>query len=229
MIFFCWKWYIINLNSPAPHIVVKQTQKQNNKSLANFLFEIGILSKTPRSGFYFLGSGQQSVAEHINRTVYAGFVLASMNGKVDALKVLKMCLFHDLAEARTSDLNYVHQKYAESDEVSAIKDLTDTLSFGGDVLEILNEFKERKSPESILAKDADNIEWILSLREEEDTGNKRAATWIPSAVKRLKTPEAKSLVKSILATKSDEWWFSNKDDDWWVNRTAKKKALGKRY
>ena len=207
----------------------KTNTLQQNKQLANFLFEIGILSKTPRSGFYFLGSGQQSVAEHINRTVYAGLVLSSMNGKADALKVLKMCLYHDLAEARTSDLNYVHQKYAESDEVSAIKDLTETLSFGGDVLEILGEFKERKSLESLLAKDADNIEWILSLREEEDTGNKRAATWIPSAVKRLKTSEAKELVKSILSTKSDEWWFSDKEDDWWVNRSAKKNALKKRF
>ena len=199
-------------------MTTNKKQISSTKALANFLFEVGILSKTPRSGFYFLGSGEQSVAEHINRTVYAGLVLATMHGKVDALKVLKMCLFHDLAEARTSDLNYVHQKYAASDEESAIADLTSTIPLGTDMLEVLNEFKKRKSIESILAKDADNIEWILSLREEEDTGNTRAATWIPSAVKRLKTEVAKTLAKKILATKSDEWWFADKADEFWVSR-----------
>ena len=79
--------------------------------IGDFLFEVGMLSKTPRSGFYFLGSGNQSVAEHINRTVYVGYVLASMEKDVDAGKVMKMCLFHDVAEARTSDLNWTHPTY----------------------------------------------------------------------------------------------------------------------
>jgi putative hydrolase of HD superfamily len=207
----------------------KKKSHNQTLALANFLFEVGILSKTPRSGFYFLGSGEQSVAEHTNRTIYAGLVLSSMNGKADTLKILKMCLFHDLAEGRTSDLNYVHQKYAASDEESAIQDLSQNLSIGQDMVKTLNEYKERKSIESILAKDADNIEWILSLREEEDTGNTRAATWIPSAVKRLKTKEAKELAEQILNTKSDEWWFSDKDDEWWVSRSQKKQITSKRY
>src|SRR3972149_705869 len=161
--------------------------KKNVKPIVDFLFEVGILSKTPRSGFHFLGSGEQSVSEHINRVVYVGYVLSVMEGKVDTAKILKMCLFHDLAEARTSDLNYVHQKYTESDEYKAISDLAKTLEFGDDLLGTLKEFTDRKSKESILAKDADQLEWILSLKEETDTGNSRAETWIPSAVKRVKT------------------------------------------
>ena len=84
------------------------------RNIVNFLFEVGILAKTPRSGFYFLGSGEQSVAEHTNRTVFIGYAIAEMEGDVDAGKVIKMCLFHDLPETRTSDLNYVHQKYAKA-------------------------------------------------------------------------------------------------------------------
>lgn len=197
--------------------------------LANFLFEVGMLAKTPRSGFYFLGTGNQSVAEHTNRTVYIGFVLASMHEKVDMLKVLKMCLFHDLAESRTSDLNYVHQKYVASDEESAMTDLAHSFPYGKQITETLEEYQKRESIESIISKDADNIEWILSLREEEDTGNQRAASWIPSAVKRLKTDAAIELANQILATKSDEWWFSDKNDEWWVSRSQKKKITSKRY
>lgn len=198
---------------------MKTTKKINNKKGAiDFLFEVGILSKTPRSGFHFLGSGQQSVSEHTTRTIYVGFVLATLEKNVDSAKVMQMCLFHDLAESRTSDLNYVHQKYTVSDEQKAIKDLTDTLSFGDEILRVLTEYKQRKSKEAILAKDADNIEWLLSLKEQVDIGNKRAATWLPSTVKRLKTSVAKDLAKIILKTNSDDWWFSQKQDSWWVER-----------
>ncbi len=188
------------------------------KNIANFLFEVGILSKTPRSGFYFVGSGEQSVAEHINRTVYVGFVLSSLEKNVDSAKVIKMCLFHDLAEARVSDLNYVHQKYAKADEDRAIKDLTSTVGFGGEILDLLKEWKERKTQESLIAKDADTIDWILSLKEQVDIGNKRAEATIPPAVKRLKTQVAKDLAKEIMSTNSDDWWFAKKDDEWWVSR-----------
>lgn len=196
--------------------------KKNVKPIVDFLFEVGILSKTPRSGFHFLGSGEQSVSEHINRVVYVGYVLSIMEGKVDTAKILKMCLFHDLAEARTSDLNYVHQKYTESDEYKAISDLAKTLEFGDDIVNTLEEFSARKSKEAILAKDADQLEWILSLKEETDIGNTRAETWIPSAVKRLKTKSAKELAKKIIVTNSDDWWFSDKKDSWWVTRDQEK-------
>lgn len=186
--------------------------------IVDFLFEVGILAKTPRSGFHFLGSGEQSVAEHINRVVYIGYVLATMRQKIDAAKVLKMCLFHDLVEARTSDLNYVHQKYASTAEKKALKDLTKPLPFGKHIREIVEEYEQRRTAEAKLAKDADTIELVLSLKEQVDTGNKRADSWIPTALKRLHTPEAKNLAKRIVKTDSDHWWFANKEDSWWIYR-----------
>lgn len=192
--------------------------KKDSKNIVNFLFEVGILAKTPRSGFHFLGSGEQSVAEHTHRTVYVGFVLAKLEGDVDAEKVLKMCLFHDLAEARTSDLNYVHQKYAISNEHKAIKDLSDTLEFGEEMIKLLFEYKEKKTKEAKLAKDADQLELVLSLKEEIDTGNSRAKSWLPSALKRLNTKVAKNLAKKIIKTDSDEWWLGDKNDPYWVTK-----------
>ncbi|HSH31194.1 MAG TPA: HD domain-containing protein [Candidatus Saccharimonadales bacterium] len=186
--------------------------------IVNLLFEVGMLAKTPRSFSGFLGSGQQSVAEHTNRVIYIGFVLAMMESDVDVGKIMKMCLFHDLAEARTGDLNYVNQKYVESDEEKVIQELAATLPFGDEILAVLDEYKQRQTKEAILAKDADNIEFILSLKEQLDTGNTRAATWIPSAQKRLKSPVGQFLAEKIIETQSDEWWFSDKDDTWWVSR-----------
>jgi putative hydrolase of HD superfamily len=196
---------------------------KNLSNVVNFLFETGILSKTPRSGFYFLGSGNQSVSEHIHRTTIVGYALAMLDKKADISKILKMCLFHDMAEARVSDLNYVHQKYTHRDEDQAIEDLAQTIPFGEDIKVITQEYHERKSREALLAKDADNLELMLSLKEQLDIGNERAKSWLKSAVQRLKTPVAKQLAAIILKTDSDEWWFADKDDSWWVTRNKKKK------
>lgn len=190
--------------------------------IVDFLFEVGILSKTPRSGFFFLGSGEQSVAEHINRVVYIGFVLASLDKTVDMAKVLKMCLFHDVTEARISDLNYVHQKYTDRHEHKAVSDLVQPLSFGKDIEDVINEYEERKTKEAKLAKDADNLEFLLCLKEQVDIGNKRAKTWIPPLLKRIKTSQGKSLAKKIIEIDSDNWWYGEKDSDWWVTRNKEK-------
>ena len=200
---------------------MKKVLKKDLTPVADFLFEAGMLARTPRSGFFFLGSGDQSVAEHINRVCYIGYTLAKMNGKVDLSKILQMCLFHDFAEARTSDPNYVHQKYLTRHDNEAIADLSKTIPFGDDMSATIHEYEERESVESILVKDADNLEWILKLKEQKDIGNERAAAWIPSAVNRLKTSEAKDLARFIVKTESDSWWSGDKEDGWWVHRNKK--------
>ncbi len=186
----------------------KNTIKKDHKDIANFFFEVGMLAKTPRSGFHFLGTGEQSVAEHVNRAAYIAYALAQMDGKVDTLKILKMCLFHDISETRISDLNHIHQKYVERKEHSAIQDIADSVPFGDDISAILVEYEQRQSRESIIVKDSDTLEWILALKEQIDTGNKRAEEWVKIAIDRLKTENAKILAQAIMATDSNEWWFN---------------------
>jgi putative hydrolases of HD superfamily len=186
------------------------------KDIANFLFEVGMLKKTPRTGFQFLGSGRESVAEHITRTIFIGYALCKLEADVDELRVLKMCLFHDLPETRTGDMNYVNKKYVTVDEKKAIKDLADTLFFGDEMEAIINEFNEKKTRAALLAHDADQLALILQLKEYGDLGNKYSKEWIAYAVKRLCTDRAKKLADAILGTDSSEWWFKDKSD-WWVN------------
>jgi putative hydrolase of HD superfamily len=188
--------------------------------LANFLFEVGMLSKTPRSGFHFLGSGEQSVAEHSLRTIYAGFVLAMMDGSVNVDRVVQICMVHDLAETRVSDLNYTHKKYVKSDEDAALKSLAQTLPFGDKLLDLMKEYTERVTPESKIAKDADHLELLLSLKEQQDIGNARAKEWIDVSLKRFQTEVGQKLSRKVAETGSDDWWFTEKDGSWWVNRTA---------
>lgn len=80
---------------------------------AKFFYEAGMLMRTPRSGFQFLGSGSQSVAEHTYRMLNIAFVLNRLVPEpADELHLLKLVLFHDLPEARTGDLTM-------SNEISA--------------------------------------------------------------------------------------------------------------
>ena len=186
------------------------------KNIANFLFEAGMLKRTPRSGFQFLGTGAESVAEHIFRTSYIGYVLGKQAKNVNVDRLIKMCLFHDLPEARTGDLNYVNKKYVEANEKGAIEDLAQTLPFGNEIRELILEFIEGKTEEARLARDADQLEMILALKEYKDVGNKYADEWLQFSLKRLQTDIAHDLAKVILETDSSMWWFSDKGD-WWVS------------
>jgi putative hydrolase of HD superfamily len=185
-------------------------------SIADFLFEMGMLCKTPRSGYQFLGSGRESVAEHVLRTVYTGYALCKLNPSLNELRVLKMCVLHDLPEARTGDMNYVNKKYVQVDEAKAVRELTDSLSFGDDIRQAIDEFNAKETPESRIARDADQIALILQLKEYGDLGNKYSEEWIEYALKRLCTEEGKKLAACIIQTDSSRWWFKEKND-WWIN------------
>jgi putative hydrolase of HD superfamily len=185
------------------------------KDIANFLFEVGMLKKTPRTGLQFLGSGDESVAEHIFRVVFIGYTLSRLVGNVDEARVVKMCFLHDLPEARTGDLNYVNKKYVTAREDKAVEELARTLPFGDDITSLIHEFNAMETLESKLANDADQLELILQLKEYHDLGNRYADEWIDYALKRLTTDVARELAKTIRETDSSFWWFKEKGD-WWV-------------
>ena len=117
------------------------------KAIINFLFEVGMLKKTPRTGYQFLGSGRESVAEHTFRTAIIGYIL-SLEEKVDPYKTILMCLLHDLPEARTGDHNYVNKHYVHVDEDKAVEDMSRDLYFGDVIRDLTREFNQAATPEA---------------------------------------------------------------------------------
>lgn len=184
------------------------------KNIVNFFFELGMLKKTPRSGFQFLRSGQESVADHSFRTTLIGYTLARLTQTTDPFKVVCLCLFHDVPEARTGDLNYVNKQYVQAQEDEAIAHLAETLPFGEDYQMLLAEYRAGATEEAKLAHDADQLDLILELKEQNDLGNRYARRWIYFALKRIKTDIGKELAEQILDTDSAAWWFDG-HDDWW--------------
>ncbi|MBW1804925.1 MAG: HD domain-containing protein [Deltaproteobacteria bacterium] len=192
------------------------------KNIINFLFEVGMLKKTPRTGYQFLGSGQESVAEHSFRTAIIGYVLSLQEPEADSRKITLMCLFHDLHEARTGDHNYVNKRYVTVDEESAVKDLAREIPFGADIISITREFNEGESPEAHISRDADQLDLILELKEQQDLGNGYAKEWLHYAVQRITTESGRKMAQEILTTDSTDWWFDKKTD-LWVNGPANNK------
>ena len=103
------------------------------KQIANLLFEVRILKEITRSGYAFLGSGKESIAEHSFMTAFICFAMARLDHNIDCEKLVTMALVHDIAEARTGDFNYVQKNYSKTNESKAVDHLIKSLSFGNDI------------------------------------------------------------------------------------------------
>lgn len=194
-------------------------------AIVNLLHEFGMLAKTPRSGFAFLGTGEQSVADHSHRMAMIAFVLAEMNqAPIDKYKLMMMCLFHDLPEARTGDLNYVNKKYVRVDEALVLNDIATSSPLGPMIVGFIREYEEGKTTEAKIAKDADQIELLLVLKQEWEKGNEQAIEWFDITLKRLNTKEGQLIGEEIRKTPSSDWWIVNKADPHWIKAAKKSQS-----
>lgn len=196
-----------------------------SKRTAEFLFEVGMLKRTPRTGYQFLGSGGESVADHCFRTAVIGYALACGEAGSDRQRVVLMCLFHDFPEARTGDHNYMNKRYVSADESGAIADMTRGLDFAPEIVDLLREFNACETLEARIAKDADQLDLILELKEQLDVGNGNARDWLAFALRRLGTDGAREMARQILETHCTDWWF-DKETEWWVNGPRDREETG---
>jgi putative hydrolase of HD superfamily len=181
------------------------------KQIADLLFEASFLKQIRRTGYQYLGAGQESVAEHVYAATFIGFVLARLEPRADAGKLISMCLVHDFPEARIGDLNYVQKKYVRADESVALHDAIEPLppdnGIGDEMGGLIDEFNEAETLEARLAHDADQLALLIDLKFLSDTGYKTPSTWIPPVKKRLKTKVAIELATAIMTSSKDDWWL----------------------
>ncbi|MBI9046993.1 MAG: HD domain-containing protein [Anaerolineaceae bacterium] len=190
-------------------------------NIAKFLFETGMLQNIPRSGLFFLGSGNQSVAEHTHRASIIAYILMLNSSEVvDESKLLKMIIFHDFFESRIGDLNWVNHKYVNVDIKKVLEEISNDYPFSDELVSLIKEFESQQTYESKIANDADQLEFLLTLKTQIDIGNKNAEDWVSSIIDRLHTQTAKDIAIEIFQTNYDEWWFSDKNDKYWSNRDS---------
>ena len=185
-------------------------QNTNYNKIADLFFEIGTLRNMKRMHCQTLLQANDTIASHSFETAIIGIVLAKMEN-ADENKILKMCLFHDIAEARTGDANFIHSHYVKADEEKAIKDQYSGTPLEKEVIEILNEYNKRKSKESIIAKDADLINQIVLQCSYLKDSKKDLARWNRHSIKGLETKSAKKLAKIIVTRNPFEWFYNFSD------------------
>ncbi len=177
------------------------------RSPSDFIYECGQLKKNPRSGWLSIGIKDcESIAEHSWRTAVIGMLLAKLE-KADESKVIRLCLLHDLHEARIGDLNYISARYVKKDSARAARGITEGLFCAKEVESLMREFFAQKTKEAVVAKDADLLDMIAQAREYVDAGNKYAQEWIPDAKRKLRTKSAKKLAEELASTSSNAFWM----------------------
>ncbi len=184
--------------------------------VAKSLFEAAMLKRLKRTGYAYLGTGEENVAAHSFGVTYAAWLLASLTPGVRTEKVLKMALLHDLAEARIGDLNSVNKLYDKTDEERAFSDALSGLPIEEEARELVREYLAQESLEAQLVYDADQLDLIVMLKEQKDLGNPYAPRWLAYARKRLKTEAGRQLAEAVLETDWASWWL-----DYFVARDEK--------
>ncbi len=194
--------------------------KEDDKwqALARFLFEAQMMKRTPRTGFIFLGKGEESIAEHTFGVMINALALSSVVPEVNLDRLLRICLIHDMAEVRTGDANAVYKLYVDMDEEKAFSHMLDGLEgkLSRNIKLLFAEYKDADTLESMLAHDADQLDMLLSLKISKDTGSADAIKWIPYVKARLKTQEAIDLAEALLSDHWASWWmhlFGLNDND----------------
>ncbi len=192
-----------------------QEREQMNR-ITDFLFETMQLKRIQRTGYQFLGPGNESVAEHTFCVMCVAWVLAQQTPEADSGHLMAMCLFHDLPEARMGDLNAVQKQYVTADEGLAVDHLIKNLPFGTAIKDLIDEFNTCETIEARLANDADQLAFLLDLKSLSDMGYATPKKWTGQVRARLHTDAGIELSEKISQTQWDGWWqkiFIDMDGD----------------
>lgn len=150
-------------------------------------------------------------------------IIAKREGVTDTGKILKMALIHDIGESRTGDCDYLSRQYVTRDEDLAMKDMLDDTSVEEEFIDLWKEYSERKSIESKIVKDADNLDVDIELIEQEAVGHPIGKEWTKQrkliAKNKLYTKSAKKLWKELQTSNPHSWHLTgrtrfSKSGDW---------------
>jgi putative hydrolases of HD superfamily len=141
--------------------------------MLSVLLELQRLKRLDRTGWVLRGlpAGAESVAAHSFGVALAAMMLAdeaaARGVPVDAERVLRLALLHDLAEARTGDMprtvaDYYGKEVRKRAERAAFDDMTRDLGAGhaSRYSELHADYEERASLEARLVKAADIVDLL---------------------------------------------------------------------
>ena len=142
-----------------------EMQPDELDGVLTFLRAAERLKTVLRSGWTSTGQ-PESVAEHSWRLCLMAMVFYGRAGDIDLLRLLKMCLIHDLGEAVGGDVPAPVQREGSNkaaQERSDLLQLIDPLppALRREILELWDAYEAAETREAIVAKGLDKLETIL--------------------------------------------------------------------
>lgn len=177
-------------------------------AVAAFAFEMGVLKRLRRSGWWHVGvRDPESVAEHSLRVSQLAGLLAAMEG-ADPARAAYLALWHDSQETRTGDIPHTGKGYiqiASNEEITADQTahLPDTVA--KTVQEAVTEYEAKQTPEARCARDADKLECLIQAIEYRAAGYTHTQGWIDSSSQKLLTESAQRIATAAQQTSPLAW------------------------
>ena len=119
---------------------------------------------------------RESVAEHSWRITLMAYFVSDEFPDADLLKIMKMCLIHDLGEAFTGDIPAFEKTDKDSEkEADVLGEWVKTLPepFDKEMAELYQEMEAQQTLESRIYKALDKLEALIQHNESD------IKTWIP--------------------------------------------------
>lgn len=177
-------------------------------ALAAFGYELGILKRMRRAGWWQVGvRDPESVAEHSLRVAQLAGLLAAEEG-ADPARASYLAIWHDSQETRTGDLPHTVKPYLTKPDPEVITaDQTASLPThaGDSVRAAVAEYEAATTAEARCARDADKLEMLLQAVEYRDLGAHRVQGWIDSALKGLTTATARRVAEAAVDLSPLAW------------------------
>jgi putative hydrolase of HD superfamily len=149
-------------------------QQKRVADILTFLSRCKALETTERYGASLAKDKRNTVAEHSWRLALMALVIAQeCNVALNMERALALAIMHDIAEAKTGDIDAYAQKTFGSalvdskaaQEESVMKTMTSDLNFGSWVFDLWKEYEEQHTQEAKFIKALDKIEGFLHIAE----------------------------------------------------------------
>lgn len=142
------------------------TSPERIAAILTFLDETNRLKDTLRSGHTPEGR-RESTAEHSWRLCLLAILLGKELEDIDLLRLVKICIVHDLGEAISGDVPATEQRAGDDRPARERADLLTLCAhlpedLKAEVIALWDEYAEARTPEAVIAKGLDKIETMLT-------------------------------------------------------------------
>ena len=165
----------------------------DSKNLVGLIHKVGELKKVKRAGWLRHEIPEpESVADHTFRTAFLAMILGDGLG-VDTLKLMKMALIHDLAEAVAGDItpfDGITREEKHGKEETVFREMLEGISGGQEYLKLWKEYEKQESKEAMILRNLDKLEMAIQAVEYEMAyPDKDLSEFILEADRRIINPE----------------------------------------